>query len=867
MGKRQKIYVALLAGIMVLSQLSAQQAETASAQSSANTKNNAGSLPGSLGMVSLGSNVNVSLENANIWQQPGGNILSYTLNYSNGSGRNASLRNYFSKVITPGGSVLQGRPIHEEDLKKNVIAKGSTRVTYYVNIGQMNSLKGIKIGMFIWDANAKGYLRQTGVFPFPANYSPAAASGKSMNTFIQDIPITGRGQSLEIYKYNGKVYAKVGFMLINRGNKVLEDSGTTAYLVSAGGSRYELALSSAQVGYKIQPQEKKTIYYVTEIPPYLKTDNMKLQFTRKDETLKLEYATSSYALPAAVQPNLVVGPGQIKNIDINSNSVETKLQNASVYAENDLGQWSFQLHLKNKGDKPVTMPTYELSVRSSDGKSFPVEAGRLNGLTLKPLEEKVIPLHAEIPLEVEQNSLKLEMIESVAKSGGKAGSEDQAGSMETAGENNRSGTNGSGGSSSGMKLNTPVAYFTIPYMLHTDTQKEVVYNTTNQYGTFSYSLDSLQRFPWKDEDIVIAKLNITNTQSKNISLPELKGAFKLDNDDLTSSTELFTDSNVTTLAPGKSVELNVLAKVPYTTDFNSIKIELYSSDKDVKVPFLTLSTRGTMNAVTAIDKGGSYTISTIGKKAKVQENKTTVYEGSNYNIVYSEMLLSNEEKRQSQMQRLQAYFRTSDGQLYHAVSNQTDAIATPGFKQLVVFWTKLPKSVSTSDLQMYLGEGITDNKYSGPGDDPTGFVNVSSLELSPVRNSPQSNFTNVPLLPYTLSVLNSTGSKMKGSDTMNITINYDLQRDNRYEIGNMDHKLILRMTDPYGQSQEKTLSIGTDLIEGNNTYSASYTNNLYKDMSSGGYKLTLYEEMIGERIELASQSYYLSVTNGSDTQQ
>lgn len=71
-------------------------------------------------------------------------------------------------------------------------------------------------------------------------------------------------------------------------------------------------MNSAQAGYKIQPQEKKSIYYLAEIPAALNTNNMKLQFTQKDETLKLELPKMSFKLPVASTPNFVVNPGAVK---------------------------------------------------------------------------------------------------------------------------------------------------------------------------------------------------------------------------------------------------------------------------------------------------------------------------------------------------------------------------------------------------------------------------------------------------------------------------------------------------------------------------------------------------------------------------
>lgn len=414
MRKYRVTYAALLVSSLVAGQVAGSITAPA-AHAAPAAKAPAVSAPAAFkfNSVPMGAGVTAVLENINIWSQSSGNILSYTLKYTNSGNSSASLMHYFSRVVTPGGSVLPGNPLGADALKKKVGAKESLSVTYYVNVGQTSSLQGIKISMLVWDAKTKGYLKQTGSFGVPANYSTTAAVGTSLSTVMNDIPVAASADSLQLYKYSGKVYAKVGVSLTNKGNKVLSDPGYSAYLVSASGTSFELALSGTQADYKIQPQEKRSIYYITEIPAYLKTDNMKLQFTQRDETTKLELAKSSYKLPAASSPNLVVGSGVVKKIVVNNNTVDTLLRNANVYAQDADAVWTFQMQLKNTGNKAVTLPSYDLAVKSVKGKVFPVNAKGVSGVTLKPLETKIVPLTVRVPLEVDQSGLQLMMIESV----------------------------------------------------------------------------------------------------------------------------------------------------------------------------------------------------------------------------------------------------------------------------------------------------------------------------------------------------------------------------------------------------------------------------------------------------------------------
>lgn len=243
---------------------------------------------------------------------------------------------------------------------------------------------------------------------------------------------------------------------------------------------------------------------------------------------------------------------------MNSNTIETLIRNANVYSQDADAVWTFQMQIKNTGNKAVTLPSYELAVKSQKGTTFPVSAKGLSGVTLKPLETKIIPLTVRVPLEVEQSGLQLMMIEAVGA--------DTAVGSGTAGSEGTEGASGAGNAGSGAttsKMIFPVAYFVIPYALRADVQTGQEYMMTNSYGSFSYSIQSVQRYPWRDDDIVAARLKITNTQSVSLTLPELKGSIKLDNDSLLVTTDLFMDNKESSvLAPGKSVVLYVLAKSP-----------------------------------------------------------------------------------------------------------------------------------------------------------------------------------------------------------------------------------------------------------------------------------------------------------------
>ncbi|WP_342565151.1 hypothetical protein NST84_08430 [Paenibacillus sp. FSL R7-0345] len=834
MHKRSKAYVLLLLSTFAVSQFPGYTGHTAYAAAAATTavKTAAAvtevSTLAKLSQLNLGASFSVKLSDVSVFAQDSGNILTYTLTYTNSSSTSVNLINYFSKVVTTGGSVIKGTAVSADSTVKKIAGKETKSITYYANIGKAATVKGLKINMYGWNFSAANYEQRIGTFTVPSNYSLAALQGESKKIGLNSTPVTSQASSLQIYKYNGKVYAKVGLSLTNLGTKVLSDPGYSMYLKSSGGSVFTLALDESSSEYKLQPQQKKTLYFMTEIPAYMNTSKMELQIAKLDDGLKLYLPVASYSLPAAVTADFTVAAGAIKKLSINSNIVDMQLKSSAVYAENENGIWTYQFRVKNTGSTAVTLPAYELSVKSAEGYSFPITTTAFNSLTLKPLEEKLIELTASVPLELAQDTLQLQVIPPAA-------------------------------ADNSTKIMLPVAYFKIPYKLESNTHITSEASVTNNYGTFGVTLQSLQRLPWGDEDLIQAKLSIRNSTSKTITLPKLTGMLKADLNDLTGSTQVVVDNDVSILAPGESAQLTVLAHVPYTLDYSQTKIIL----QEASGQFLSLSTSdGAVTSLSPLAAGSSVKITAAGKKASIQERLTKVYTGSSSKTIYSEVEMNSEESRQTNLARLYASFRTTDGQYFEATVNQSELATGATGKTLVTFSASVPSTVDTSSLQLYIGQAVADGKLTTAGTAATGYVNTAALALNVTTVTSQTNLNNgVSMFPYSLTITNSAGSLIAGNTNLTLSFNYNLTQDSTYQTGAYGHKLVLHFIDPYGQFYEKTLTPGTDLIIGSNSlYTTTISSTLFKSLNGGNYRLTLYDEFQGQRIELGSQVYDITVT-------
>ncbi|MEC0256588.1 hypothetical protein [Paenibacillus lautus] len=905
-----------------------------------------------LDSVTLKPNVSVKLTGMDIFTQPGGNILVYTLRYSNNSGSRVDLIDYFSKVSTPS-STTKGKQVTSDAVKRTVPAKSSLSVTYYANIGTSDKVNGIEVSMFGWDFDSANYQKKLGQITIPAEYTSVVPVGKSQKITMNHLPVTAKADTLQRYTIHGKVYMQLGLRLSNGGTKVLSDPGYKAYLKSPGGSVFELISDSASTGYKLQPQESSVIYYWAEIPPTIKTNGMILQLAQEDEALKINLPVQSFKLPAAAtdiavakgksaelrmkqQPVTVkaesvkrmkhngkvymrvgvhfanggkkvlsdpgykvqlksaggsvfdlmpeddtggsfrIQPGQkrtiyylaevpsqlktdqmtmqftredealnmtlpvktfklpaitadvpaadyaIKKISVNHQSMETQLKHASVYAENDTGKWNLQFRVKNLGEKSLKLPAYELSILTDEGYSIPVNAKAFDHVALKPLEEKLIDLSAEVPLHMKQNKLQLQLTEPAVEG----------------------------------KISFPTAHYKIPYAQEGKSHLGVENIMENAHGTFGVKLSSYQRVPQGEVDQIAAKISIRNTSSSTVALPEFKAAVKAGMRDLSGTAQIVVPNDQTTLAPNETMELYVLAHVPYSYLFNQLRVDLQETSGEDVHKFLSLNTHSLNNVMKQVAAGESYLIHTAGKKAEVRERLTTVYQDNSSNVIYTELVMASQETRQSKQAQLVAYYKTPENEVFEAKISQSSDKTSPNGKNLVTVWSKLPKHVNPSQLVLYVGEGVANGKMTDVGEESTGSINTVGLALSPRVTQPATNLQNVELFPYHLTITRGEGTLSAGKDMLNTVIHYNLSRNGDYETGSYDHKLIMELIDPTGQSTEKVLTLGTDLTIGNNkSYSINLSSNFSKIVSGGAVRIHLYDEFQGRRMLLGSQSY------------
>ncbi|WP_322907707.1 hypothetical protein [Paenibacillus campi] len=866
--KKHPSYVALLAGIVVASSLSgmpaacAAPAKVAATQSAATNNRSLASLPA----ISLQTGVSVRLTDIQLAARHASGVLTYTLTYTNQTSSPYKLINSFARVYTVQNGLVKGILIPEHKDRIMIAAGTSQSITYYVRVQNQNRLAGSKISIYGWDFNSATYEKKLGTFTVPSSYSPALPSGQSANVIVNGTPMKLQPQQLQIVNFNGKRYARLTVTVTHLGSGLLSSLPYTSYLQATGGASYPLSLDQSSRKLDIQPGETSTVQYVTAIPSALQTNNLLMQITQTNSSTdsktdtastaaSLELPIASFKLPAASASSLTVPVAQSRKLMIDGTTIETQLRAATMSTSGNKATWTLQFRLKNTGGKTIVLPAYETAIRSAEGYTFPITTKAFASLTLKPLEEKLIQLATTVPLQLKQQQLQLQLIEPAVTA------QDSGANAVPTTDTARTGT----------AIILPTAFYMIPYKQEQSQSIQTEYTFDNNYGSFGVTVQSVQRLPWTSDDIVVTKFTLRNSGTDAVNVPTLGGWIKTGNDRSSRSIQLIAENNNSSLGAGESRVYYAVANLDTGLDIDQLKLELAptadvasdstdqtaASTLDSSNPFLSLLLGQPNSAVTHIASGNAFHITTSGKKAQLNERRTLTYGVQSQKIVYTELELKNEEKHSTASSRLVAYYKTRANEYYEATVVQPEQSIGPDGKSLINVSAKLPASVNTSELTLYVGEAITDGKMATAGTTPTGYINATELTLRPQTTPIVAGVSSeMDLFPYRFALNSVTGSLNQGEDSMAINMTYSLSKDNTYTMGTYGHTLVLQWIDQNGRVQEKSFAPGTDLTLGKSIpYSLTLTSNTYKTSTGGHFTINAYDEFQGERILLGAQSY------------
>ncbi|UJF35175.1 hypothetical protein [Paenibacillus hexagrammi] len=513
------------------------------------------------------------------------------------------------------------------------------------------------------------------------------------------------------------------------------------------------------------------------------------------------------------------------------------------------------LTLENSGSHSVTIPSYLFSIRTPEGLLYPLEAKGTKNLTINPKESKEIQLSGSIPVAVAPDGWQLTLAEAIAD----------------------------------LKMNIAIAAFQLPAVASQEEGslgKE--YSFTDKSGVYYAALNGLHRLPWEDQDIVTADLTLSNKGDDSLPIPALTGYFLLD-DAVKVEANLVQTAKVIGLAAGSSVNLQIAAKIPYTYEFSQIKLVLQEKDADGDstssgtdtgsadlTDVLEFSSQAELQAIPYIGMGESYATTSAGHRTNYKIRSIQTYGGNTGSLFTAQLEATNAEKRYTNVSKIVAHFRAPDGTIFPADVAEITNKVSPSGKALINVSAKIPKGFSTENMNLMIGDAITEGELTVGDKKPDSYVNPVSFWLPDELKDAKSTLKGLTLYPYTIT-LDHISTQIDNS-TFTLGFNYEIQKDLLIETNMEGHKLVLVFEDGKGRKGfEKSFeakeidpvdgdtpdTAGTKLKLGKHeNFEISMTDEdlIYKSTFLKKYKLSLYDELDGQRRLLGSQDIDWFVT-------
>lgn len=441
------------------------------------------------------------------------------------------------------------------------------------------------------------------------------------------------------------------------------------------------------------------------------------------------------------------------------------------------------LTIKNDGNRTLTLPEYQLYILTQNNLMYPLTAQDMKGTVLDPLTEKEFQLTTSIPIAVEQKNWKLAIVNPINEG----------------------------------KDRQPIALFNlVQSQVDTGDVKGKYYTFTNSKGVYNIKLNSVNRLPIEDEDLVIANLTIANNTKSSLPMPSLIGKYVF-NQAIEKSASSSNSNKVISIKPGASANIQLVSKVPYTFDVNEMSLivqqkESTGSANEQLTDLVKFTTKGKFDPVPKLAADKGYLIEDVGYRSEVKVRSKNLFVGDTADLLVAQVTVQNQEKRQIVAHKLAGYFEKADGTIFPATFDNVSEKLTPGATSIVYVTATIPKGTDTSDVNLVVGKAVTESVGSSStatenSEQLVGYTDPYSIKLPEVRKE-QSGLQKIDLLPYEFSITRVGTQTRFDLNQVSLGFEYDLSLDVLTKTNMKDHKIVVEIKDDtrdYAFSRELSL--------------------------------------------------------------
>lgn len=719
-------------------------------------------------IIKLNASSHLNIRDAHFLMQEKGKVLAFSVAITNNGSNQLDLLDYWLRVKTKSGKSFKSTVIEADKAKTTVPAKTTQYITYYAVVDNSTKISDLAFEVVKWDFSAANYERRLGLINYPPNTTDKIPAFKDTVMLVNNSKLRGAIKQSIVTKDANSAYLTVNFLIENVGLQSTDLSKMSFFLQTESLSVYNVTASGLDQSTTVQPKERKIVTLHATIPLSVAGKSLSFIVAQNDEASKVQLPSGVFALPVT-KPSTPVPIDQTRMIYMSGMPVNTKTGQVFLTQGSDKNQIAIDYKLTNIGPTSIANPNLEYYLVTASGTSYPLTYTKEEGtVSLLPNIEKVVSLSGDIPSSIKPDNTQLLV-------------------KTTASEKEKS-------------------YIVGTYNIRT-TSQEGGLGSSFTYSDYKVKLNSVERSPMEDNDVLVANITITNNSDVSKKVPSMGGYFMINGVKVgTEQKAIALDENIS-IAPGASYDMIVYSTIPYTTSIDKITFVSTETIADKPGKMLYQFSGQHLSTLPLRSTDASYEINRVGKKSTVKVLRSAIFTGTVKNNFYIEFEAVNNESRSALLSKLGGYVKDKNDIVVPLQFVDVKEKVSPTGKVLISAWAQLGKNFDVSDYSLTLGQTITESGNAGAVDSENGSgaetPTKPSVIIQPIRYSltgisnpgTKTDIKDIYFAGYTLSLsrvyayLGVQGEMTVEGLRMNM--DYSLTKDSQYDYIAGNHKVLI----------------------------------------------------------------------------
>ncbi|MEF2244032.1 hypothetical protein [Paenibacillus sp. IITD108] len=355
-------------------------------------------------VVNIGGKSTAFISDAHMLMQDQGNVLSFSVTYSNKNEREMNLIDYWMRVKNKNGKVFSVK-ISEQDKNKTYVASDtSVTITYYALVDKQTKINDFIFDVIKWDFDAVNYERTLGSIKYPAKGTDKVPATSSKNMIYDGTNVKASVKQAIVHKDQNNSYFTINLVLDNTGNKPVNLGKMKFFIQTENQLIYNVEAEDLS-NVSLQPREKRIITLQSMVPIASTAKSFTLAVVTAEETSSIKIPIGLFTLPISNQmPSITFG--KVNPLYLNGQIINTLVKEAQIYQDKGKKYVFVDFDVHNTGSENVKFPDLKFYIKDKSGKQYLMNFEN-ESAELQIGEKKSLQLSAEITGDFDMNKSEL----------------------------------------------------------------------------------------------------------------------------------------------------------------------------------------------------------------------------------------------------------------------------------------------------------------------------------------------------------------------------------------------------------------------------------------------------------------------------